>query len=58
MKAEAIKDLLNMEPTEIVILQETKIEGNTLLDISKLKWKKNAGKVVRSRGSSGGIATL
>ena len=58
MKAEAIKDLLKIEPPEILMLQETKIEGDTLLDINKSKWKKNAGKVVSARGSSGGISTL
>jgi hypothetical protein len=40
------------------MLQETKIEGKALLDISKKKWKKSAGRAVSSRGSSGGLATL
>ena len=40
------------------MLQETKIEGDTLLDISKKKWQKNARKEVSSRGSSGGLSTL
>ena len=47
-----------MEPTNILMLQETKIQGETLLDISKKKWQKNASKAISSRGSSGGIATL
>lgn len=57
-KAEAIKDLLKMEPSDILLLQETKIEGKALLDISQKKWKKNTGKAVSSRGSSRGLATL
>jgi len=57
-KAEAIKDLLKMEPSDILLLQETKIEGKDLLDISQKKWKKNIGTTVSSRGSSGGLATL
>ena len=57
-KAEAIKDLLKMEPSDILMLQETEIEGKALLDTSKMKWKKKAGKAVSSRGSSGGLATL
>eukprot|EP00253_Pinus_taeda_P022451 PITA_22451 len=37
-------DLLKMEPSDILMLQEMKIEGGSLLDISKRKWKKSAGK--------------
>eukprot|EP00253_Pinus_taeda_P016420 PITA_16420 len=43
MKIEAVKDLLKIKPSDILMLQETKIEGQALLDISKVKWKKNAG---------------
>jgi ribonuclease HI/exonuclease III len=57
-KAEAVMDLQKIEPTDILMLQETKIEDRMLLDISKSKWKKSAGKAVSSRGSSGGLATL
>jgi len=57
-KIEAIKDLMKIEPTDILLLQETKIEGQALMEIDKSKWKKNAGKAISSRGSSGGVATL
>lgn len=57
-KLEAVKDLLKAEPSDILMLQETKIEGQTLLDISKSKWNKNIGKAVNARGTSGGQATL
>jgi exonuclease III len=57
-KVEAVKDLLKNESPEILMLQETKIEGETLIEIIKLKWKKNVGKAMRKRGSSGGLATL
>lgn len=57
-KAEAVMDLLKIEPSDTLMLQEMKIEGCALLDINKTKWKKSAGKVVSSRGSSGGLATL
>ena len=57
-KAEAFKNILKMEPADILLLQETKIEEATLLSISRLKWKKNAGVVVSARGTSGGLATL
>ena len=58
MKAEAIKDLLKVESLKILMLQETKNEGDILLEISKKKWKKNAGRAISARGSSGGLATL
>lgn len=57
-KAEAVMDLQKIESTDILMLQETKIEDRKLLDISKSKWKKSVGKAVSSRGSSGGLATL
>ena len=40
------------------MLQETKIEGHALLEISKLRWKKCSGKAVSARGSAGGLAML
>ena len=57
-KAEAVKDLLRMEPTYILFLQETKIEEDVLLLLSKSKWKNNVGMVVSARGSLGGLETL
>ena len=52
-KAEAVMDLLKIELTYILMLQETKIEGGSLLDINNSKWKKRVGKAVSSRRSSG-----
>jgi hypothetical protein len=40
------------------LLQETKIEGDTCLEINNQKWKENAGKAICARGSSCGHATL
>ena len=57
-KAEAVKDLLRMEPSDILLLQETKIAEDALLLLSKTKWKKNSGMVVNARATSGGLATL
>eukprot|EP00253_Pinus_taeda_P033119 PITA_33119 len=56
-KAEAIKDLLKMEPTDILMLQERKVEGEILLNTSNTKWKFDSGKVVSARGMAGGIAS-
>jgi exonuclease III len=57
-KIKAVKDLMKIEPTNILMLQETKIEGEALLEIRKNKWQKNIGKAISARGSSGGIAAL
>ena len=46
IKAEVVRDLMKMAPSEILLLQETKIEEEALLLISKNKWKLNSGKVV------------
>ena len=57
-KVEHVKDLLIMASLDVLLLQETKIEEDSILSLSKKNWKKNAGMVVSARGSSGGIATL
>jgi exonuclease III len=43
-KIEAVKDLMKMEPTDILMLQETKIEGEALLEISKKNGRRTQGK--------------
>ena len=58
IKDEVVEDLMRMFPYEILLLQETKIEEEALLLLSKNKWKSNAGKVVNARGACGGLATL
>ena len=58
MKPESVKYILKIETPDILMLQETKIEGGTLLDLSHTKWKLNSGKAVSPRGSSGGLATV
>ena len=58
IKLEAVKDFLKIETPNILILQETKIEGETLLDPSRIKWKLNSGKVVSARGSSRGLVAI
>eukprot|EP00253_Pinus_taeda_P006730 PITA_06730 len=57
-KIESVKDLLKSEPADILLLQETKIAGPALLEISKSSWKKSSGIAVSARGTLGGLATL
>jgi len=47
-----------METSDILLLQETKIEEDALLSLSQTKWKKNTGKAISARGTSRGLATL
>ena len=58
LKVKAVKYLMKMVLSEILLLQETKIEEEVLLLISKNKWKLTAGKAVSARGSCGVLATL
>ena len=47
-----------MVPLETLLLQETKIEEEALLLLSKNKWRFASGKTVSARGTRGGLATL
>ena len=58
IKAKAVKYLMKMDPSKILLLQETKIEEESLLIIRKNKWKLSSGKAVSARGSYGGLETL
>jgi len=58
LKYEVVKNLLKSETPDILMLQETKIEGVSLLDLSKVKWKTKVGKEVSARGTCGELATL
>jgi len=57
-KVEAIKDLMKMEPIDVLMLQETKTEGEILPNTSNTKWKFDSGKVISARGLAGGIGTF
>ena len=54
-KMKAVKDLLKMEPTNILLLKETKMGEESLLDMNRENWKKQGG---CARGASNGLATL
>ena len=57
-KANAINDLLKMVPSDILLLQETKVDEEVLLLLSKNKWKLNSSKADSARGTCGGLASL
>ena len=57
-KVEVVNDIIRMASPDVLLLQETKINEDSILSISSKKWKMNVGKDVSARGNAGGIATL
>ena len=57
-KAEVVNDLIRMASPDVLMLQETKIDEDSLLPITCKRWKTNVGKVVSAIGSASGISTL
>ena len=47
-----------MASPDVLLLQETKIDKDTLLSLSKKSWNKNVGLAVSAHGSAGGIALV
>ena len=57
-KVEVVKDLLRMNSPDVLLLQETKIDEDSLLSLRKKNWKKNAWIAVSAWGSYDGIVAL
>ena len=55
---EAIKDIINYERIDILLLQETKMSDVEVLALSHWFWTKNQGNAISSKGALGGIATF
>ena len=53
-----MKDLIRLAHPDILLIQETKMEKDTFLQISAKFWKKGERTALNSRDSSGGIGTL
>ena len=58
IKAESVKDLLRMVSSDILLLQETNIDEESLLLLSNSKWKMSVGKAVNTRGTLGGLTNI
>ena len=58
LKEEALKDIVRIHSPEILLIQETKMEDNPLLQTSKTFWRKGPGRAVSAKGASGGFASL
>jgi exonuclease III len=58
LKEEALKDIIRTSKTEILLLQETKMEENNFLKRTKAIWKFSQGIAESARGALGGIDTI
>jgi ribonuclease HI/exonuclease III len=58
VKEEAVRSLIRIETPDILLIQETKMEGKDFLQVSKKFWKKGGGLAVSARGASGGLGSL
>ena len=57
-KVEVVNNLIRMASPDVLLLQETKIDKDNLLSLSKKSWNKNVGLVVSAHGSAGGLALV
>ena len=58
LKEEAVKDIVRMYLSKILLIQETKLEDLLLLQASKAFWHKGQGRAINARGAYGGIASF
>eukprot|EP00253_Pinus_taeda_P032065 PITA_32065 len=58
LKEEALKDIVRIHSPEILLIQETKMEDNPLLQNSKTFWRKGPGRAVSAKGASGELASF
>ena len=58
VKEEATIILIRREAPDILLIQETKMEDNEFLQISKKFWKGSSGQAVSARGASGKLGSL
>jgi exonuclease III len=57
-KEEALKDIIKTSNSEILLIQETKMEGQEFIRKAKARWNTSKGIVESARGASGGLGTL
>lgn len=58
MKEEALKDIIKTSKSDILLLQETKMEEQDFLKTTKALWKISRGITENTRGASGDIGTF
>ena len=58
IKVEALKNIINSEKPDILLVQETKMPEDEVMSWTSLFQKNYVGKAISSRDASGGIATF
>ena len=58
IKVEALKNIINNEKPDIILIQETKILEDEVMIRSPIFCKSSVAKAISSRGTSGGIKTF
>ena len=58
IKVESLKNILNDEKPDILLVQEAKMPEDEVMNWSPPFWKNSVGKASSSRGALGGIATF
>ena len=58
VKEEAMKYLIRLSQLDILLIEETKMEKDTFVQLSANFWKKGGITAISSRGASGGIGAL
>ena len=58
IKEEAMSALSSLHQPDIFLIQETKMDEDAFLQVSKKFWKYKGKDAVSSRGDSGGIGTM
>ena len=57
-KEEALKDIIKTAKAEILLIQETKMEGQDFLQKVKVRWNVSSGIAESARGASGSLGTI
>jgi exonuclease III len=55
---QALRDLIRKENSTILLIQETKLGENEVLNLAVKFWRNNTGLVQSSHGASGGLGTF
>ena len=57
-KEEALKDIIRTSKTNVILLQETKMDSQALLKTMQVVWRNSQGTAENARGASGGLGTV
>ena len=58
IKVEALKNIINTKKPDILLIEETNMLEDKVMNRSSLFWKFSRGEAISSRGASGGVETF